>query len=77
MNPEEKINKEFWYVLKKIKTESLRTKSDQPIDYWVYPSFVDLTGEIPSAKNQIKILEKLEESGAIKILNPGGTGEYE
>ena len=73
----EKINKEFWYVLKKIKMEFLRTKSGQPIDYWINPGFVDLTGEIPSAKNQIKILEKLEESEAIKILNPGGTGEYE
>jgi len=77
MTPEEKVDSEFWYVLKEIKTNLLRTKSSSPIDYWVYPDVIDATGNSPSTGDEIKILEKLEELGAIKILNPGGIGEYE
>lgn len=77
MTPEEKINKELWCVLNKIKTNFLRTKSGSPVDYWVYFDTIDLTGDSPSTGDEIKILEKLEELGAIKILNPSGTGEYE
>jgi hypothetical protein len=75
MTPEEEINKERWYVLKKIEKERLRSKENKPIQYWVYFSVVG--GDGPTAKNEVKTLEKLEELGAIKILNPGGTGEYE
>lgn len=77
MTPEEKVNKELWYVIRKIKTNFLRTKSGSPVDYWVYFNIADLTGDSPSTGDEIKILEKLEELGVIKILNPGGTGEYE
>jgi len=75
MTPEEKINKERWYVLGKIKERSLRIKADEPIKYWVNFSFAD--GDNPSGKDEAATLEKLEELGVIKILNPGGTGEYE
>ena len=75
MTPEEKIEQERWYVLKKIKEESLRTKVGSPIKYWVRFGFHG--GERPTTANEIKTLEKLEEMGVIKILNPGGTGEYE
>jgi len=77
MTPEEIINKERWYVLQKIRKESLRTKEGLPINYWVYTDVVICSGDVPSPGNEIKTLEKLEELGVIKILNPGGTGEYE
>lgn len=75
MTPEEKINKERWYVLRKIREESLRTKIDELIKYWVDFSFTG--GDNPSGKDEVATLEKLEEFGVIKILNPDGTGEYE
>jgi len=74
MTPKEKVDKEYWELLKKIKEEFLRTKIGESVRYWVYPGFV---GGGYSATNEIKILEKLEELKTIKILNPGGTGEYE
>jgi hypothetical protein len=77
MKPEEKINKERWYVLRKIKEEFLRTKSGEPIKYWVYFDFIFVGGERPAPKDEVKTLEKLEELKAIEILNQGGTGEYE
>jgi len=76
MQPEQKIKKEFWYVLCNIKEEILRTKQNEPIQYIVYPDIIG-AGDDPSSGDEIKILEKIEELGAIKILNPGGTGEYE
>ena len=75
MSPEEKVNRERWYVLQKLKTEYHRTKSDKPIEYWVHFDFV--VGGVPTPKDEVSTLEKLEELGAIAILNPGGTGEYE
>ena len=74
MTPQKIIDKEYWEVLQKIKEEFLRTKKGNPVDYWIYPNFV---GGGYSSGNEIKLLEKLEELGVIKILNPGGTGEYE
>lgn len=75
MEPEEKIKQDFWYVLRKIKTEFLRTKKDEPIEYRV--SFNIVGGEEPSGREEAQILEKVEEAGAIEILNHGGTEEYE
>ena len=75
MTPEEKINQERWCALQKIKKEYLRTKTGEPIEYWVNFNFVG--GRGPTGKDEVKTLEKLEELRAIKILNPGGTGEYE
>jgi len=73
INPEEKVNKELWYVLQRLKEEYLRTKVGHPLEYWVDFSFVG--GEGPSARNEEKALEKLEESGVIEIVNSGW--EYE
>lgn len=75
MTLEEEINQERWYVLQKIRKEDLRTKTGEPIKYWVNFNFVGGYG--PTGKDEKKTLEKLEELGVIKILNPGGTGEYE
>ncbi|TRZ64493.1 MAG: hypothetical protein D4Q79_01415 [Spirochaetia bacterium] len=75
VTPEEKIEKEYWHVLRKIKEAALRTKTNRPIEYWVNTNFIGGSG--PTSGNEIKILEKLEELGALKVLNPGGIGEYE
>ncbi len=75
MNPEEKIDRELWYVLKQVKEEALRTRSGNPVEYWV--NFDIIGGNIPIPENEVKALEKLEEFGVIEILNPGGTWDYE
>lgn len=75
--PEGKVNRDLLYVMRKIKEGSLREKAEAPIQYWVYPNIVSIGGDIPTSGNQIKALEKLEELRTIRILNPGGTGEYE
>ena len=73
MNSEEKVKKEIWYVLKRLKEESLRTTKSELIEYWVHFDF--LGGEGPAAKDEEKILYKLEEFGAIKIND--SSWEYE
>ncbi len=75
MTPEEKFNKDVFYVLKQIKERSLYTKNGDDILYSVDFSFFDLTGSSPSAKDEASILGKLEEWGAIKIYSQGW--EYE
>lgn len=74
--PEEKFNKDVWYVLKQIKERALYTKKGAPIEYWINFSFFDATGSSPSAADEAAILEKLEEWDAIKIHNRGGTWDY-
>jgi hypothetical protein len=76
MNVEEKVKRETWFVLKKIKEAALKTRSGAPVEYWAgNPLFFGEKGPTPSDEG--KILEKLEEMGVLKIYNPGGTGEYE
>lgn len=75
MSLEIKVRKERWEVLQKIKEESFRVVSGEPVKYWVQFGFWG-AGSLEPA-NEIKALEKLEELGVISILNPGGTGEYE
>ena len=74
MSINEKVNKEFLYVLDKIKEEEMKTVNGKPVRYWT--TKVIIGGEGPSAADEGKILEKLEEMGAINISNPGGTPEY-
>lgn len=64
--PEEKINEERLYVLRKIREHSLRTKHGLPVEYPVYHGVIGGSG--PTNENEVKTLEKLEELGAIKIL---------
>ena len=51
----------------------MRTKSGGPLEYWVYFNVVG--GEGPTAANEEKALVKLEELGAIQIVN--ASWEYE
>lgn len=74
-NQEEKVNKEFLYVLDRIKELSLKTPANKPIDYWI--EFLFAVPGVPMGKDQSMILEKLEEMEVLKIINPGGYGEYE
>lgn len=73
-NIEDGVNKEFLFVLDQIQELRLKTKSGEPLKYWV-TYFVG--GDHPSGESEISILENLEQRGAIKIINKGGTGEYE
>lgn len=73
--PEEKIKREFWYVLQRIKEESLRAKTSDIIDYDVYQNVIGGDGPIP--KNEIKVLQKLEQLGIIRILLPEIVTEYD
>jgi len=75
MKPEEKFNKDVWHVLERIKKGSLYAKEGQPTSYSVNPNLAAIG--YPSATDEIAILGKLEEWGAIKIKNQGGTWEYE
>lgn len=69
----EKINKDLWYVIQRLKEESLRVKAGKVIEYWVNFDFIGGDGPIP--KNEEKALEKIEELGGIKIISSGW--EYE
>lgn len=77
MNIGEKVNKQFLFVMDKIYELSLKTSNNKPIDYWVNFLFINADGVYPTPQEEIKILEKFEEMGLIKITNPGGTGEWE
>ena len=67
VNPEEKINKERQYVLRKIRENFLRTKKGSPLVYPVYHGVIGGSG--PTAENEVRTLEKFEELEVIKILN--------
>ena len=69
--PEEKFNQDVWYVLRQIKERALYTRKGDPIEYWVDFGFFDATGSIPPAKDEVAILRKLDEWGAIKIKSGG------
>lgn len=75
MNLENKVKKEQWEVLQKLKEESYRVLSGDPIQHWV--TFGFFGAGVLTADNEIKALEKLEELGAIRIINPRGHWEYE
>ncbi|MFH1196609.1 MAG: hypothetical protein V1720_12980 [bacterium] len=74
LSQEEKINNDNWYVVKKIRKMSLRTRVNDPIPYWVYSGMI--TGGIEPA-DEVQALRNLEKLGVIKILNPGGAMEHE
>lgn len=67
MTPEEKFNEEVWWVLQKIRTEELRTRRDEPIE-WVMQARPLIGAGIPPIGVRQKILLKLEEWGAIRII---------
>src|SRR3989338_3990793 len=67
MTPEEKIKKEINFVVKKIKEEELRTKTNKPVAYRIkYHGYKDPNAPLPD--NEERILEKLEDFGITKIL---------
>ncbi len=73
---EDRVNTEFVWVLDKIRENQLKTVNGTSVKYWTSDrAFIG--GNVPLPSDEIRILEKLEADGAIRILNPGGTGEYE
>lgn len=76
MEVEEKVNKEFWYVLQEIKESSLKTKAGSLVEYLINYKFVVVSTGYPFPKDEEKILEKLEEIGAIKIVSSREIYEY-
>jgi len=70
MTPEEKFNRDVWDVLRQIKEISLYIKKEQPIPYLVMFSYIDAPGETPYPNEELAVLEKLQEWGALKITNP-------
>lgn len=64
MTPEQKFQKDFSYVLNRIKERSLYSV-DNIIQYKIYTTVVDMTGETPSTEDELLILGKLEALGAI------------
>jgi len=67
MTPEEKFNRVVWYVLRQIKERLLYTKKKEPIEY-----VVKFTGyrdpKAPPEKDEVSILEKLQDGGAIQVI---------
>lgn len=75
MTTDEKFESYVWLVLQKIKERSMYRIKGKPVEYWIQG---DLLNDSPIPYLDEKaILEKIEEMGAVRILNPGGTGEYE
>ena len=68
MNIEDKVKKEYWYVLQRIKERSLKTKKGSYIEYDVNYGVALVGIGYPSPKSEEEILEKLEEMGVIKII---------
>ncbi len=66
MSIEEKINEETWEVLKQLKRDFLLTPKDRYVRYEVVS--VEEGSKYPWPENQRKIVDKLENLGAIKIL---------
>lgn len=66
MTPEEKFNREMWWVLQEIAEEKLATTEGKPVEFKVVEF---LASGIPSRDRQINIIHKLQEWKAIKILN--------
>ncbi len=77
MNIGETHNKHLLWVLEKIYKESLITRKDSPIEYWINFDNLNKNDESPNPREEAKLLEKCEEMGLIQILNRGGTWEYE
>lgn len=74
MTPEEKFNRDAWYVLRRIKEKSLYTRRGDPIEYWV--DFDSIVAGSPLAADEEAILKKLEEWGAITIDHRRSGWEY-
>ncbi len=68
MTPEEKFNREIWFVLQKIKEASFRTSPLEFIEYVVKFSGYK-PSDAPEPENEVRVLKKIEEWEAIKILN--------
>lgn len=66
MTPEEVFNQNVWWVLSKIMEESLATKSG---DYVPYNYSIVIGPGLPSEDRQRNILFKLEEWGALKVID--------
>lgn len=76
MTPEEKFDKDVWYVLKQIKERMLYTKIGDPISYRIYSNVI--VAGCPTDEQEIVILEKLAEGfGAIRILKQYVTAEFD
>lgn len=72
MTPEQKFNNNVWSVLQKVREKSLYTKKGDLLEFWVEFGFYT-----KSSGQEIQgILEKLEEWGAIKIHDKGGSWEH-
>lgn len=70
MTPKEAFEQEMWFVLRKIMKYSLYKTHDKDLDYWVY-SPPNLSAEgMPFPVQEIKIIDKLEELGAIEQIYP-------
>ena len=68
MTPEEKFNLYIWWLLKRIKDEHLATTSNTPVEFHTgNVEYLDGSG-IPSIDKRNKLMLKLQELGAIKIL---------
>lgn len=72
MTPEQRFQKDFSYVLNKIKERLLYAIQDNLIHYKIYTTVVDMTGETPALEDELLILGKLEAMGAISGFDFGG-----
>ena len=75
MDAEEKVKKEFWFVLKKIKEISLKTPASEYIKYWTHSVILPPAG-VPSQSDEGSILRKLQEMGILKLKKPHGVPDY-
>lgn len=66
MTPEDKFQKDLSYVLNKLKEQSLYVPKDYRIPYKLYTTVIDMTGATPLVEDEVMILAKLAEMGAIK-----------
>ncbi len=74
-NRENKIYKEYIWIMDNIKDIELRTPKGQYLLYKINKN--SFSEGIPAPNNERLILQKLEEEGAIKIINSYGNDSYQ
>jgi DNA-directed RNA polymerase sigma subunit (sigma70/sigma32) len=70
MTPEERFNKEIWWILQEIKKEYLTTLSGEKVSFQIRVQFKKINKDeepIPSPDTQRKLLDKLEEWKAFDL----------
>lgn len=75
MTHEEKFHKEVWFVLNKIKRNSLYKSANKALQYKIYTPFNAKKEGAAFKIDERGVINKLKDMGAIKLVDPAGQPE--